>query len=74
MRGRTIVRSALRPRLVLAGHADETGAPSRVPLLEGRHAVDGRGAAYLCERFACRAPVTGAAELEALLASPAPPV
>ena len=53
-----VVRASLRPRLVLAGRAGDGRAVTRVPLLEGRHAVDGRAAAYLCERFACRAPVT----------------
>jgi uncharacterized protein len=61
-----VVRSAFRPHVVLAG-----GAGGRddvvVPLLAGRGAVDGRAAAYVCERFACRAPVTEPAALAALL-------
>ena len=57
------VRARFRPHLVLAG-----GEPDGVPLLEGREPVDGRAAAYVCERFACQRPVTEAAELEALLA------
>ena len=58
-----VVRSKFRPHVVLAG-GDEEG----VPLLAGRSPVDGRAAAYVCERFACQRPVTEPAELEALLA------
>ncbi|MBA3437574.1 MAG: thioredoxin domain-containing protein, partial [Thermoleophilaceae bacterium] len=57
------VRAQFRPHVVLAG-----GEPDGVPLLEGRGPVDGRGAAYVCEGFACRAPVTEPAELRELLA------
>jgi uncharacterized protein YyaL (SSP411 family) len=58
-----VVRSAFRPHLVLAG-----GEPDGVPLLEGREPVDGRPAAYVCERFTCQAPVTSADTLAAALA------
>ena len=60
-----VVRERLRPHVVLAGRVD--GAPSDVPLLEGREAIDGRAAAYVCERFTCRLPVTDAAALRAEL-------
>jgi uncharacterized protein len=58
-----VVRSAFRPHLVLAG-----GVADGVPLLQDRPPVDGRPAAYVCERFACKAPVTQPEELERLLA------
>ena len=52
-----------RPNVVLAvGHADDP-----VPLLAGREPVDGRPAAYVCERFACRLPVTDVERLRAQL-------
>jgi uncharacterized protein len=54
-------RSALRgfdPNGVVAfGPADD------VPLLEGKALVEGKPAVYVCERFACRVPVTDPAEL-----------
>jgi uncharacterized protein YyaL (SSP411 family) len=59
-----VVRGAYRPHLVVAGGEAGGGA---VPLLEGRGPVDGRAAAFVCERFACRTPVTEPDELAALL-------
>jgi uncharacterized protein YyaL (SSP411 family) len=57
-----VVRSAFRPHLVLAG-----GEPDGVPLMADRPPVDGRPAAYVCERFSCKAPVTDPGELGLLL-------
>jgi len=59
-----VVRSELRPHIVLAGGPEGSSSP---PLMAERRAVDGSPAAYVCEGFACRAPVTGPAALKALL-------
>jgi uncharacterized protein YyaL (SSP411 family) len=58
-----VVREAPRPHLVVAG-GPGGGA---VPLMEGREPIDGHAAAYVCERFACRMPVTEPDALRALL-------
>ena len=60
-----VVREARRPHLVLAGGPGD--GPTAVALMEQRTPVDGRAAAYVCERFACRTPVTEPDELRALL-------
>jgi uncharacterized protein YyaL (SSP411 family) len=57
-----VARSALAgfdPNAVVA-----FGPADGVPLLEGKTLVDGKPAVYVCERFACRAPVTDPAVLQ----------
>ena len=63
-----VVHSTHRPHVVLAGGAAGSERPE---LLRDRPAVEGDAAAYVCEHFACKAPVTAPAELEALLRAPA---
>ena len=58
------VHSSFRPHLVLAGGPAGTEQP---PLLQQRTLVDGRPAAYACEHFTCKTPVTSAEALAALL-------
>jgi len=54
-------------RAALAGFSPETvvavGPSEEVPLLAGKGLVEGETAVYVCERFACRAPVTRADQL-----------
>jgi uncharacterized protein YyaL (SSP411 family) len=49
-------------RAALAGFEPNTvvafGPSEEVPLLEGKTRVDGKPTVYVCERFACQAPVT----------------
>ena len=59
-----VVRSRYRPHVVIAGGDGDTSA---VPLLADRTLVEGRQAAYVCERFACQLPVTDIDALAALL-------
>jgi uncharacterized protein len=59
-----VVRSTPRPHLVLAGGPEGDEEP---PLMRGRGMVEGRAAAYVCENFACRTPVTEPAKLRALI-------
>jgi uncharacterized protein YyaL (SSP411 family) len=56
-----VVREQPRPHLVVAGGPEGNDQP---PLLAGRTTVDGKPAAYVCENFTCRLPVTDPEELK----------
>ncbi len=76
-----VVRDTYSPHLVLAGGSGPStasaGDPTAgdrsagVPLLAGRTTIEGRPAAYVCERFVCKAPVTSAEALAGALREPA---
>ena len=53
--------AAFQPNAVVA-----VGPSDEVPLLEGKGLVDGKPAVYVCERFACRMPVTDPSAFAAL--------
>jgi uncharacterized protein YyaL (SSP411 family) len=57
---RSAALQGFQPNTVFAFAPEPTDA---VPLLAGRGLVDGNPAAYVCERFACQAPVTSREEL-----------
>ena len=60
-----VARAALarfEPNTVVA-----VGPSDEVPLLRGKELVDGQPAVYLCERFACQAPVVDAENLSGTL-------
>jgi len=59
-----VVRDKPLFHLVLAGGPEGTDQP---PLLADRTTVDGRAAAYVCQDFTCRLPVTDPSELRAQL-------
>jgi uncharacterized protein YyaL (SSP411 family) len=63
---RAAALQGFQPNTVFAFSPEPTDA---VPLLAGRGLVDGNPAAYVCERFACQAPVTSPDELRAALSS-----
>jgi uncharacterized protein YyaL (SSP411 family) len=59
-----VVRCKHRPHLVLAGGSEGSRLP---PLLRDRPTLNGSPAAYVCESFSCKQPVTEVSALQALL-------
>jgi uncharacterized protein YyaL (SSP411 family) len=62
-----VVRDGYRPFQVVA--AGSEAEQSRLPLLENRPRVDGKGTAYVCRQFLCQAPVTKPQDLARQLES-----
>jgi uncharacterized protein len=59
------VRRAFRPNQVVAFHDPGSGAPPDfIPLLKDKPTVDGKVTVYVCENFACKAPLVGAEAVE----------
>jgi uncharacterized protein YyaL (SSP411 family) len=58
------VRASFRPHLVLAGGPEGSDQP---PLLQHRTEIGSSPAAYVCEHFSCKTPVTSAEALAVLL-------
>ena len=63
-----VVRGRLRPNVVAAAASpNDRRAADAVPLLRDRPQIDGKATAYVCERFACKLPVTEPDALRRLL-------
>jgi uncharacterized protein len=75
--GKAMIREAhhrFLPRSVLLWSTPEREEALRaiVPLIANQRPVEGRAAAYVCERYACKAPVTSAGPFAELLDAPNP--
>lgn len=66
-----VARAAAGPHTTIAvGDPNDAAAVSAAALLADRPTVHGTAAAYVCRNFACDAPTTDSASLEAALTSP----
>jgi uncharacterized protein YyaL (SSP411 family) len=65
-----VVHDGIGPRRILlaaTGGEDQAWLARRAPWLAGMTPLDGRATAYVCEEYACQAPVNEPAALRALL-------
>ena len=63
----SLLNRQFRPNMVIAATPADAHVHQSIPLLSHRKRVKDRTTVYVCRHFACRLPVTSAAELEALL-------
>jgi uncharacterized protein YyaL (SSP411 family) len=62
------LRTTYLPNVVIAlADPGASGQDDAVPLLQGKTPVEGKAAAYVCERGTCKAPVTSADDFRTLL-------
>ena len=56
------------PNRVVAARTtgDRKGSTHLDPIFQGKHTVDGSVSVFVCENFACQAPVTGAEQIDAM--------
>jgi uncharacterized protein len=62
-----VVRGRFRPNTIVALRAPGARESEQPALLRSRNLLDGRAAAYVCERYACKQPVATPQELAAQL-------
>ncbi len=57
------LRRTYEPNRVIAGSFTESDGDEKSPLLRGRKRVNGKATAFVCEKYACKLPVTSVAEM-----------
>jgi uncharacterized protein YyaL (SSP411 family) len=62
-----VYRRYLPNKVVVVADPEDTALTSKVPLLQGKGLVGGKSAAYVCQNYSCKAPVTAASDLDGLL-------
>ena len=64
-----VIQRRYRPNLIAALAENDVDKHESIPLLNARKRLEGKTTVYVCRNFACRLPVTTAAEVEALLSA-----
>ena len=62
-----VIQQPFRPNLISALAEDDVDQNELIPLLSARKKLDGKATVYICRHFACKMPVTTAAETATLL-------